>query len=164
MSDNINEDRRKLINKERVSTVIHLDLGDAQKAVTIPFVLTVMSSLSGTAASRQPSLDKRKLHRVLSRDNFNDLFIQFTPELTKGVKNALPGAEGDLKINLKFKSMKDFEDMQRIIEQVPALKAYFAERTALQRIKDMAASDDASKQALAKLQLDPAVKRALTGN
>jgi type VI secretion system protein ImpB len=163
MPGDINQDRRRFINAERVSPAIVLDIGNAQQKITIPFVLTVMSKLSGTAMSSQPGINERKLHQVLDKTAFTKLFDEFTPELEKFVKNRLPGGEGDLKLHLKFRSMKDFE-VESIVRQVPALKAYFDERNALQRIKNAVGADPKKKDRLAKLELNSEVKRAVTGS
>lgn len=159
-----NQDRRKFINKERISPAIVLDIGDAQEKISIPFVLTVMSQLSGTAISKQPGIDKRELHQVLDRGSFNKLFTAFAPELRKFVKNRMePGKEEDLEIKLAFKSMADFTPEQ-IVQQVPALKAFLEERNKLQLLRDTVGADPEKKKVMAKLGDDSDLKKAITGS
>ena len=158
-----NQDRRKFINKERVSPAIVLDVGDAQQKITIPFVLTVMSKLSGTAMSSQPGIDKRELHQVLDRNSFNKLFKEFTPEIRKFVTNRMEPKKGDIEVKLKFNSMSDFT-AERIVEQVPALNAYLDQRNNLQRLKDTVGADPEKKKRLAGLIEDADLKRAIKGS
>jgi len=113
--------------------------------------------------SQQPGLDKRKLHSVLDRKGFNKLFDELRPELEKYIKNHLPGADGDLKMKLKFRSIEDFR-VERIIEQMPALKAFFEQRTALALLKNAVGANDKTKQLLVKVQLSAEVKGALAGS
>lgn len=158
-----NQDRRKFVNKERISPAIVLDVGGAQPKITIPFVLTVMSKLSGTAMSRQPGIDKRELYQVLDRNSFTKLFKEFTPEIHKFVKNRLDPKKADLKVELDFKSMSDFTP-EGVVKQVPALKAYLDERNNLQRLKDTVGADPEKKKHVAGLSEDPDLKRAIMGS
>lgn len=158
-----NQDRRKFINKERISPAIVLDIGDAQEKISIPFVLTVMSQLSGTAISNQPGIDKRELHQVLDRNSFNKLFTAFAPEIRKFVKNRMEPGKEDLEIKLAPRSMSDFTPEQ-IVQQVPALKAFLEERNKLQLLRDTVGADPEKKKVMAKLGDDSDLKKAITGS
>ncbi len=162
-SDSFNQDRRRFVNKERISPAIMLDVGDAQPRTTLPFVFALMSNLSGTALSRQPGLDKRDLQQVLDRHSFNSLFEKFSPELEKVVKNRILPSEGDLKLQLKFKSMADFTP-ERIVQQVPVLREWLERRNDWQLVKNTIGADPEKKKRIAEALKDGDLRKAIKGS
>jgi type VI secretion system protein ImpB len=156
-SDSFNQDRRRFINKPRIAPAIVLQTGGAEPAETIPFVFAVMSNLSGSALSKQPGLEKRQLHRVLDRNEFNKLFEVFKPEFDQLVKNRIAPSEGeDLKVKLNFKSMKDFTP-EEIVQQVPILLKLLNRRNSLVAVRDAVGADAAKKTAM----VSPDLKKAI---
>lgn len=56
----------------------------------------------------------------IDRDNFNSVLAAMTPSLAFKVDNKLSDEEGQLAVELRFKSLDDFHPEQ-IVQQVPPL-------------------------------------------
>src|SRR5262252_4348062 len=93
--------------------ITYQDPYDAEKLIELPFVMGVMSDLSGNA----PGVEKAKLEErkflEFDMDNFENRMAAIEPGLSMRVKNTL-GDEGNekLSVNLKFKKMEDFNPAQ----------------------------------------------------
>ncbi len=90
----------------RVQIEYETELYGAQKKQQIPFVMGVMSDLSGDSAEPLPVVDDRKFMEV-DVDNFDDRMKSMKPRVAITVPNTLTG-EGSLQVDLTFESMDDF--------------------------------------------------------
>jgi type VI secretion system protein ImpB len=102
----------------RVQITYDVETGGAIEKKEIPFVVGVMSDLSGTSQAPMPKLKDRKFIEI-DRDNLNDVLTAIKPEVTCLVENKLTG-EGKLKVTLEFKHMDDFRP-EAIVERVEPL-------------------------------------------
>lgn len=118
----------------RVQITYDVETGGAIEKKEIPFVVGIMSDLSGTSEAPRPKLKDRKFVEI-DRDNFNEVLAAVTPEATCLVDNKLTDEGGKLKISLSFKSMDDFRPEQ-IVEQVEPLRALLRAR---ERLNDLLA-------------------------
>src|SRR6218665_663143 len=99
------------------------DPTNAEKEVVLPFVMGVLSDLSGNASQvEKPSLAERDFAQV-SMDNFDDYMRKVEPAIAMRVDNKLDADAKNEKIgiNLTFRQMSDLEPAA-VARQVAALK------------------------------------------
>jgi type VI secretion system protein ImpB len=89
----------------------------------------VMGDFSGNPTTPLQPLKDRKFIQI-DRDNFNDVLARISPELNIRVANTLAGDGSEMPVQLKFKSIDDFEP-GAVVQQVPALKKLLDTRNQL---------------------------------
>src|ERR1700690_2774524 len=100
---------QKFIQRNRGPRVqIECDVGlyGAEKKVQLPFVMGVMSDLSGNPKEALAPVADRKFVEI-SVDNFDDRLKAMKPRVAFQVPNTLTG-EGNISVDLSFDSMEDF--------------------------------------------------------
>ncbi|HTQ04496.1 MAG TPA: type VI secretion system contractile sheath small subunit [Polyangiaceae bacterium] len=102
----------------RVQIEYDVELYGAEKKVQLPFVMGVMSDLSGNAGKELPPVADRKFLEV-SVDNFDERMKGVEPRVKMQVPNRLTG-DGEIGVELKFEKLEDFSP-GAIAKQVPAL-------------------------------------------
>jgi type VI secretion system protein ImpB len=115
--------------RPRVHIKYEVETGDAQVERELPFVVGVMGDFSGNPTTPLRPLKDRKFVQI-GKENFNEVMERIAPELNIKVKNTLAGDDSLMAVQLKFKSMDDFEP-GRVAEQVPALKKLLDTRNQL---------------------------------
>ena len=90
----------------RVQIEYDVELYGAQKKVQVPFVMGVMSDLSGDAKEPLPSVDERKF-LAIDVDNFDDRMKSMRPRSAFSVPNTLTG-EGNMAVDITFETMDYF--------------------------------------------------------
>ncbi len=140
MSESIH---RKLdrVRKPRVHITYEVETEGAAIQRELPFVVGVMGDFSGDPTSPLKPLADRKFVQI-DRDNFNDVMASFTPGLKLKVDNTLAGDGSQMAVDLKFKSMDDFEPA-KIAAQVPALAALMDTRA---KLRDLMSKVDRSEE------------------
>lgn len=117
------------VRKPRVHIKYEVETDGAQVERELPFVVGVMGDFSGNPSQPMQALKDRKFIQI-DRDNFDDVMTRIAPELNIRVKNTLAGDDSEIPMQLKFKSMADFEP-GAIARQVPALKKLLETRNQL---------------------------------
>ena len=117
------------VRKPRVHIKYEVETDGAQVERELPFVVGVMGDFSGNPTTPLRPLAERKFVQI-DRDNFDDVMARIAPELNIKVDNTLAGDDSQMPVQLKFKSMTDFEPGS-IVNQVPALKALLDTRNQL---------------------------------
>ncbi|HEY6080232.1 MAG TPA: type VI secretion system contractile sheath small subunit [Polyangiaceae bacterium] len=112
----------------RVQIEYDVELYGAEKKVQLPFVMGVMSDLSGNAGKEQPPVADRKFVEI-SVDNFDDRLKAVEPAVRMRVPNKLTN-EGEIAVEVKFESLADFSPAA-VAKQVPALAQLLAARQQL---------------------------------
>ena len=115
----------------RVQITYDVEIGNAVEKKEIPFVVGVMSDLSGTSQAPRLKVKDRKFVEI-DHDNFGDVLASIKPEVTCLVDNKLSG-EGKLKVQINFASMDDFRP-ERIVEQVEPMRKLLRAR---ERLNDL---------------------------
>lgn len=155
---------QKFIKRNRPPRV-HIsyeDPYDAEKQVELPFVMGVLSDLSGNASPvEKPPMAERKFSNV-DMDNFDSYMESVTPAVSFRVENRLSESSGEqMGVSLQFNKMADFEPAA-VARQIPALRALLEAREQLanlQRYMDgKAAAEDRLRQLLASPELMRALK------
>lgn len=129
MAESIHE-KLKRVRKPHVHITMDID-GDGLPVRELPFVLGVMSDLTGDQEDIKPLEDRRFID--IDRDNINDVMERLKPELKFKVDNVLSDEDKEFLVELGFNSMEDFEP-GRIIEKVPMLKKLLAMRNQLDEL------------------------------
>jgi type VI secretion system protein ImpB len=112
-----------------------VEVGDAIETKELPFVMGVLADLSGKPTEPLPRLKDRRFVEV-TPDNFDDVLETMRPHLSFSVENKLsddPQA-GQLKADLNFKSLDDFEPEQ-VARQVNPLRELLDLRTKLSDLR-----------------------------
>ena len=90
----------------RVQIEYDVETYGSQKKVQLPFVVGVMSDLSGKPVEPLPPVADRKMLEI-DVDNFDDRMKAMQPRVAFMVPNTLTG-EGNLAVDITFEKMDDF--------------------------------------------------------
>ena len=110
------------VRPPRVQISYDVEIGDAIELKELPFVLGVMGDFTGQPTEPLPRLKDRRFVDV-NPDNFDSVLESMRPHLAFSVENKLsedPNA-GDLKVDLNFRSLQDFEPEQ-VARQIRPLR------------------------------------------
>lgn len=122
------------VRPPRVHITYDVETGGAIEKREIPFVVGVLSDLSGMPDKPLPRLKDRKFTEI-DRDNFDAVMAKQEPRLAFKVDNKLTGNEGDrMGVELRFKKMADFEP-QNVAKQVAPLNELLELRTKLANLR-----------------------------
>ena len=114
-------DKLGRIRKPRVHISYEVETEGATVERELPFVMGVLGDFAGDPTEPLKPVAERKFVQI-DRDNFNDVMARIAPGLNIKVDNTLADDGSQMAVNLKFRSMEDF-DPQNVVQQVPALKA-----------------------------------------
>ncbi len=142
----------------RVQIEYDVELYGAQKKVQVPFVMGVMSDLSGDAKEPLPSVDERKF-LAIDVDNFDDRMKSMKPRVAFSVPNTLTG-EGNMAIDITFESMDDFSPAA-VARKVDALNKLLEARTQLSNLITYMDGKAGAEDLIAKVLNDPALLKTL---
>ena len=142
----------------RVHIEYEVETYGSRQKVELPFVMGVMSDLSGKSEVEKKPLDKRDF-TDFDMDNFDDRMAAIAPRAVFQVDNTLTG-EGRLALDLTFKTMDDFTP-GRVAEQVPALKKMLDARRELNDLMAYMDGKDGAQNLLDKVLKDPDLMKAL---
>lgn len=129
------------VRKPRVHITYEVETEGAMVERELPFVVGVMGDFSGDPTEPLKPLKDRKFIQV-DRDNFNDVMARLTPGLNLKVDNTLQDDGSQMAVELKFRSMEDFEPAA-VVNQVPALKKLMDTRN---QLRDLMTKVDRSDQ------------------
>jgi type VI secretion system protein ImpB len=125
------------VRSPRVHITYDVETGGAIELKELPFVVGVLGDFTGQPTEPLPKLKDRKFTEV-NPDNFDQVLEGMKPHLSYSVENKLsdePDAP-NLKVDLNFKSMEDFEP-ENVARQVKPLKELLDLR---QRLSDLRGS------------------------
>jgi type VI secretion system protein ImpB len=135
--------------------ITYEDPYDAEKQVEIPFVMGVLSDLSGNASEvAKPDFADRGF-LDFDMDNFENRLSAIKPAVSFRVDNKLAETEGEqMPVKLKFEKMEDFSPAS-VAKQVPALASLLEARTQLANLLRYMDGKVSAEDALKKLLSDP---------
>jgi type VI secretion system protein ImpB len=142
----------------RVQIEYDVELYGAEKKVQLPFVMGVMSDLSGTPAKPLPAVAERKFVEI-STDNFDDRLKAMEPRVAMDVPNKLTG-EGNLKVDMTFESLADFGP-GRVASKIPALQKLLEARTQLANLITYMDGKTGAEELIAKVLNDKGLMNSL---
>ncbi len=108
------------VRPPRVHITYDVEIGDAVEQKEIPFVVGVLSDLSGKPEQPLPPLKARKYVEV-DRDNFHAVLEGMSPRLAYRVDNKIEDDDSTIGVELKFKNLDDFHP-EKIAEQVEPIR------------------------------------------
>ena len=136
------------VRSPRVHITYDVETGGAIELKELPFVVGVLGDFTGQPTEPLPKLKDRKFVEV-NPDNFDSVLEGMKPHLAFSVENKLsdePDAP-NLKIDLNFKSMDDFEP-ENVARQVKPLKELLDLRTRLSDLRGSLQGNDKLEELL----------------
>jgi type VI secretion system protein ImpB len=131
-----------------VQITYDVEVGGAIEIKELPFVVGVLGDFTGNPAEPLPKLKDRKFVEV-NPDNFDTVLEGMKPRLQFNVENKLSD-EADapqLKVELKFRTMEDFEP-GNVAKQVKPLKEMLDLRTKLADLRGALQGNDKLEELL----------------
>lgn len=142
----------------RVQIEYDVELYGAEKKVQLPFVMGVLSDLSGKPTEPlAPVADRKFLD--FDVDNFDARMKSMKPRVAFQVPNTLTG-EGNLAIDLTFESMDDFSPAA-VARSVEGLKQLLEARQQLANLMTYMDGKTGAEELIAKVIKDEALLKSL---
>ncbi len=127
---------------------------DSEKMVELPFVMGVMSDLSGNDSPvEKPPMEERDFIDVTAA-TLDDYMASVAPGLAFHTENRLDDTGGRLGVSLQFRSMDDLEPAA-IARQVPALQKLLEAREHLANLQRYMNAKPKAQDELKRLLNDP---------
>lgn len=142
----------------RVQIEYDVELYGSQKTVQLPFVMGVLSDLSGKSEVEQPAVEDRKFLEI-DVDNFDSRMKSIAPRAAFRVPNTLTG-EGNLSVDITFTSMDDFSPAA-IARKVEPLRKLLDARTQLSNLVTRMDGRTGAENLIAKIIQDPDLLKSL---
>ena len=142
----------------RVHIEYEVETFGSRQKVELPFVMGVMSDLSGKSEVEKKSLDKRDF-QDFDMDNFDQRMAAIAPRAAFHVDNTLSG-DGKLSVDLNFKTMDDFSP-GAVARNMPALAKLLEARDQLNDLMLYMDGKDGAQELLDKVLRDPDLMSAL---
>jgi type VI secretion system protein ImpB len=141
--------------------IAYADPHNDQRKIELPFVMAVMSDLSGNASSiEKPPISERNFTQV-GQDTLDDFMESVAPGVALTVKNTLDPEAGDkLSLSLSFRKMADLSP-GAIARQVPALAKLLEAREQLANLQRYMNGKVGAQDQLKALLSDPDLMAAL---
>lgn len=154
---------QKFIRRNRAPRVhiTYEDPYDAERLIELPFVMGVLSDLSGNnSAVEKPKVEERKFLEF-DMDNFEGRMAAIEPGAAFKVENKLGDGSGEkLSVDLHFRKMDDFSPAA-VARQVPAVAALLDARTQLSNLLRYMDGKVAAEDRIKELLKDPKLMAAL---
>jgi type VI secretion system protein ImpB len=145
----------------RVQIEYDVEVYGAEKKVQLPFVMGVMSDLSGKPADPLAPVADRKFLEI-DVDNFDSRMKSMKPRVAFNVPNTLTG-EGNISVDLTFESMDDFSPAA-IARKVGALNKLLEARQQLQNLVTYMDGKGGAEELVGRLMSDPSLLASLASS
>ncbi len=144
----------------RVQIEYDVELYGAEKKIELPFVMGVLSDLSGKPRAGEDAvpIDQRKFLEI-DAENFDKRLKAMSPHAAFRVPNVLT-EEGELSVDITFESMDDFSPAA-VARKVRGLRELLEARTQLDNLLTYMDGKSGAEQLIARLIEDPALQQAL---
>ncbi len=142
----------------RVQIEYDVEVYGAEKTIQLPFVMGVLSDLSGNPAEKLPAVGDRKFLEI-DVDNFDDRLKSMKPRVAFAVPNTLTG-EGNLMCDLTFESMDDFSPAA-IARKVEPLRKLLETRTQLANLLTYMDGKAGAEELISNIMTNPELLKGL---
>jgi len=142
----------------RVHIEYDVELYGAEKKVQLPFVMGVLSDLSGKPSEPLPPVAERKFLDI-DVDNFDARMKAMKPRVAFQVPNTLTG-EGNLAVDITFESMDDFSPAA-VAQKVEGLRQLLEARQQLANLVTYMDGKTGAEELIAKVIKDEALLKSL---
>jgi len=143
---------------------VHITYDDptnVEEKIELPFVMGVMSDLSGNSPGVEKVDIKDRKFLDIDMDNIDNRMAAIQPGVSFRVTNKLSeNSDEKMSVNLQFNKMADF-DPAAVARQVPALAKLLEARTHLANLMRYMDGKVAAEESLTKLLADPPLMLAL---
>lgn len=156
------------VRAPRVQITYDVEIGDAIEMKELPFVVGVLSDLSGKPDQPLPRLKDRKFVEI-DRDNFNTVLEGMKPRLAFRADNKLTGDDTKLNVELRFKNLDDFhpeqvatqiEPLRKLVETRRRLADLLSKLEGNDKLDDLLQQVMASTDSLQKLSEEAGAKKS----
>ena len=128
------------VRAPRVHITYDVEVGDAIELKELPFVMGVFGDFTGQPEQPLPRLMDRKFVEV-TPDNFDQVLDKMSPHVAFSVDNKLANDGSQLKVNLNFKELADFEPEQ-VATKIEPVKKLLDLRTKLADLRGSLQGND----------------------
>src|SRR5688572_10332316 len=142
----------------RVQIEYDVELYGAEKKVQLPFVMGVLSDLSGKPSEPLAPVADRKFLEI-DVDNFDSRMKAIKPRAAFSVPNTLTG-EGNISVDITFDSMDDFSPAA-VARKVDSLNKLLQARQQLSNLVTYMDGKTGAEELISKVLQDPALLQAL---
>ena len=142
----------------RVQIEYDVELYGAEKKIQLPFVMGILSELSGKPSDPLPPVADRKFLDI-DVDNFDSRMKAVKPRVAFQVPNTLTG-EGNISVDITFESMDDFSPAA-IARKVDSLNKLLEARQQLSNLITYMDGKSGAEELVAKVLQDPALLKSL---
>ena len=157
---------QRFIRRNRAPRV-HITYEDpynAERRVELPFVMGVMSDLSGNNSRIEKAEVGERKFLEFDMDNFESRMAAIEPGAAFKVDNKLGDDSGEkLSVDLHFRKMDDFGPAA-VARQVPAVAALLEARTQLSNLLSYMDGRAQAENLIEQLLADPALMKSVMGN
>ena len=129
------------VRPPRVQITYDVEIGGAIELKELPFVVGVMGDFVGKPEEPLPAFKNRKFVEI-DPDNFDQVMAGMSPRLAYTVENKLMDDGSKMGVDLKFKSIEDFEP-DRVVQQVEPLRKLVEAR---QKLSDLLSKMDGNEK------------------
>ena len=143
----------------RVQIEYDVELYGAEKKIQLPFVMGVLSDLSGKPSEPLPPVAERKFLDV-DVDNFDARMKAMKPRVAFQVPNRLTG-EGNIAVDITFESMDDFSPAE-VARKVDGLRQLLEARRQLADLITYMDGKTGAEELIAKVIKDEALLKSLS--
>jgi type VI secretion system protein ImpB len=152
-------DRKARVRPPRVHITYEVETGGAMVMKEIPFVMGVLSDLSGQPKEALAKLKDRKFVEI-DRDNFDDVLKSMKPRLALRVDNTLKDDGSELALELNFEKLADFRP-ESIAKQVKPLNDLLDVRNQLKDLLGRMEGNDRLEELLGAVMQNDGVRDKL---
>jgi type VI secretion system protein ImpB len=122
---------QKEIPKARINLSLNVETGGHQKKLELPLKMLVMGDFSN-GKTKGKLAERERIN--LNKNNFESVMEDLAPSARFDAPNYLAQDGSDLKVDLKFESIKDFQP-DSVAQQIPELHSLMAMRNLLKDLK-----------------------------
>jgi len=158
------ESSQKFVGRNRpprVQLEYDVELYGAEKKVAVPFVMGVMSDLSGKNGVDLPPVAERK-PLELDNENFDTRLKAMQPRVSYKVPNKLTHDGDAIPVDITFESMDEFSPAE-VAKKVAPLNKLLEARTHLANLVTYMDGKTGAEDLIAKVLADPALLKVLAG-
>ena len=142
----------------RVQIEYDVEVYGAKKTIQLPFVMGVMSDLSGKPVDPLEPIETRKFLEI-DVDNFDDRLKAMKPRVAFHVPNTLTG-EGNMSVDITFENMDDFSPAA-IAQKVEPLRKLMETRNQLSNLMTWMDGKSGAENLISEMLQDPTLLSAL---
>lgn len=153
-------DKLENVRKPRVHIKYEVETEGGSVEKELPFVAGVMGDYAGNNPGEPLKPLKERKFINIDQDNFDGVMAKQKPGLSYRVQNELSDSDSEMKVELQFNSMDDFNP-ENVIEQIPALKAIKEKRDQLRDLLSKADNSDELEKLLEDVLQDTDKMQAL---